>query len=182
MLGLLRLASPPEGRSSKSAARHTVDFNDQVRPILSRHCFKCHGPDDKGRKAKLRLDIEEAAKKPASSGERPIVPGKPDDSELVRRIFAEDAEERMPPRAANSQLSDARAADSQTVGRRGGEVRRALGLPETGQARDSQACARPRLGAKPDRRVYPGPARARRIEAVSRRLIAPRCCGASRST
>ncbi len=87
--------------------RPGVDFNDQVRPILSRHCFKCHGPDDKGRKAKMRLDLEETAKTPAGSGERPIVPGKPDESELVRRIFAEDPDELMPPRAANSSLSDA---------------------------------------------------------------------------
>jgi Protein of unknown function (DUF1549)/Protein of unknown function (DUF1553)/Planctomycete cytochrome C len=93
-------------QESKPSSRAVVDFNDQVRPILSRHCFKCHGPDDKGRKAKLRLDLEKGAYEPASSGERPIVPGKPDESELVRRIFAEDAEERMPPAAANSKLSE----------------------------------------------------------------------------
>ena len=72
----------------------------------SRHCFKCHGPDDKGRKAKLRLDREDGAYAAASSGERPIVPGKPEESELVRRIFAQDADERMPPRSANSALSE----------------------------------------------------------------------------
>ena len=100
-------ASPARRRRRASLRlAPAVDFNDQVRPILSRHCFKCHGPDDKGRKAKLRLDQEEAANKPASSGERPIVPGKPDESELVRRIFAEDADERMPPPAANSTLSE----------------------------------------------------------------------------
>jgi hypothetical protein len=104
-LGLFWLSPCAAGQESKPAARHAVDFNDQVRPILARHCFKCHGPDDKGRKAKLRLDVEEDAKKPASSGEPPIVPGRPDESELVRRIFAEDAEERMPPRTANSQLT-----------------------------------------------------------------------------
>ena len=78
-----------------------------MRPILARHCFKCHGPDDKGRKAKLRLDQEESAKKTASSGETPIVPGKPDESELVRRVFAAEPDELMPPNAANSPLSDA---------------------------------------------------------------------------
>jgi Protein of unknown function (DUF1549)/Protein of unknown function (DUF1553)/Planctomycete cytochrome C len=106
-LGLGWLSPGAGGQESKSARRHPVDFNDQVRPILARHCFKCHGPDDKSRKAKLRLDQEEGAKRPASSGEPPIVPGKPDESELVRRIFAEAADERMPPRTANSQLSDA---------------------------------------------------------------------------
>ena len=106
-LGLAWYSPVAAGQESKPIARRAVDFNDQVRPILARHCFKCHGPDDKSRKAKLRLDQEAAAKKPASSGEPPIVPGKPDESELVRRVFAEDADERMPPRSANSQLSDA---------------------------------------------------------------------------
>jgi len=72
-------------------------FNEQVRPILARTCFKCHGPDENTRKAKLRLDLAEAATKPADSGERAVVPGRPDESELVRRIFAEDPSERMPP-------------------------------------------------------------------------------------
>ncbi len=111
-LGFVWLSPALGAQETTPPAPRTVDFNDQVRPILARHCFKCHGPDDKGRKAKLRLDVEEAAKKPASSGEPPIVAGKPDDSELVRRIFSEDAEERMPPRAANSQLS---AAERQTL-------------------------------------------------------------------
>ncbi len=100
------LAVPAPAQQSTAPARHTVDFNDQVRPILSRHCFKCHGPDEKGRKAKLRLDQAEGALAAASSGERPIVTGKPDESELVRRIFADDPDERMPPRSANSTLSE----------------------------------------------------------------------------
>ena len=106
-LALAWLAPGAAAQDGKPRMRPGVDFNDQVRPILSRHCFKCHGPDDKGRKAKMRLDLEETAKTPAGSGERPIVPGKPDESELVRRIFAEDPDELMPPRAANSSLSDA---------------------------------------------------------------------------
>ena len=81
-------------------------FTSQVRPILARHCFKCHGPDDKARKAKLRLDVRNQAVKPAASGAVPIVPGKPDESELVQRIFAEDASERMPPAAAKVPLSE----------------------------------------------------------------------------
>jgi hypothetical protein len=103
---LTSLAHATAARASTPPARQAVDFNDQVRPILSRHCFKCHGPDDRARKAKLRLDVEDGAYKPASSGERPIVPGKPDESELVRRIFADDPDEMMPPRAANLALSE----------------------------------------------------------------------------
>src|SRR5712692_5022272 len=67
-----------------SARSEEIDFSRDVRPILARHCFKCHGPDDKARKAKLRLDVREAALREGKSGERPIVPGKPDASALVR--------------------------------------------------------------------------------------------------
>jgi mono/diheme cytochrome c family protein len=96
------LAAAQEGGPSGSPR---VDFNDQVRPVLARHCFKCHGPDEKARKAGLRLDARALALKPAGSGERPIVPGRPDESELVRRILAEDPEEQMPPPAAKLALS-----------------------------------------------------------------------------
>jgi Protein of unknown function (DUF1553)/Protein of unknown function (DUF1549)/Planctomycete cytochrome C len=81
-------------------------FTSRVRPILARHCFKCHGPDDKARTAKIRLDLRADAFKPAASGAIPIVPGKPDESELVSRIFAEDASERMPPAATKNPLSE----------------------------------------------------------------------------
>ena len=105
-LGLLWLVSVPPVQGDPPRPGHRVDFSDQVRPILARHCFKCHGPDEKARKARLRLDLGDEAMKPAGSGERPIVPGRPDESELVRRIFAEDAEERMPPAEAKLPLSE----------------------------------------------------------------------------
>ncbi|HKB37796.1 MAG TPA: DUF1549 domain-containing protein, partial [Gemmataceae bacterium] len=82
-----------------------VDFQRDVRPLFSRHCFKCHGPDDKARKAKLRLDMREAATKGGRSGLPAVAPGKPDDSELVRRIFADEAEV-MPPPSTRNPLSD----------------------------------------------------------------------------
>jgi hypothetical protein len=63
-----------------------------VRPILSSQCFQCHGPDERARKAKLRLDVREAA---IESGV--IVPGKPDDSELFKRVCSTDPDVRMPP-------------------------------------------------------------------------------------
>jgi len=84
-----------------------LDFNRDVRPILSQHCFKCHGPDDKTREAELRFDVREAALAETASGVRPIVPGKPDESELVRRIDSHDGETLMPPASANKPLSDA---------------------------------------------------------------------------
>jgi len=79
-------------------------FSTKVRPILAQHCFKCHGPDATARKARLRLDVREEALKPARSGKRPIVPGKPGDSELIARICADDSEI-MPPPAAKRPLT-----------------------------------------------------------------------------
>jgi hypothetical protein len=84
-----------------------VDFNRDVRPILSRHCFKCHGPDDTVRKAGLRLDLESGATGVAKSGEHAIVPGRPNQSELIRRIFAMDEDERMPPASTKNPLTAA---------------------------------------------------------------------------
>ncbi len=81
------------------------DFTREVRPILSRYCFKCHGPDDKARKAELRLDIRDYALAPAESGARAVVPGKVDDSEMVKRISSADADEVMPPPAAKIPIS-----------------------------------------------------------------------------
>jgi hypothetical protein len=81
-------------------------FTTQVRPILAKHCFKCHGPDDGARKARLRLDQRDAALSPARSGKRAVVPGKPGQSELVARVFAEDAEV-MPPAGAKLPLDAA---------------------------------------------------------------------------
>jgi len=83
------------------------DFNTEVRPILSRHCFKCHGPDEKGRKGKLRLDVREAALEEAKSGAVAIVPGKPDASELCVRIFSTDKDEVMPPPDTKQDLTAA---------------------------------------------------------------------------
>jgi len=81
------------------------DFLRDVRPILSGHCFKCHGPDEKARKAKLRLDLREEAVQPAKSGAPAIVPGKPADSELIRRIASTDEDEVMPPPSTKNPLS-----------------------------------------------------------------------------
>jgi hypothetical protein len=94
------------GRMASGA--EVPDFTRDVRPILSEHCFKCHGPDDAARQADLRLDLREAALKKSDSGTAPIVPGKPDASELMRRISSHDADAIMPPPSANKPLSDAK--------------------------------------------------------------------------
>ena len=84
-----------------------VQFNRDVRPILASHCFKCHGPDDAAREADLRFDQRDVAIAPAASGAVAIVPGKPDESELVKRITSADHDTLMPPPAANKPLSEA---------------------------------------------------------------------------
>ena len=86
-------------------AAESPDFNGEVRPILSRYCFKCHGPDEKARKSKLRLDLREEALKEAKSGAVAIVPGKPGESELCARIFSIDKEEVMPPAETKHELT-----------------------------------------------------------------------------
>ncbi len=90
---------------SNPAAASEVDFLRDVRPILSSHCFKCHGPDEETRKGGLRLDLRDEALQPAKSGEIAIRPGEPDASELVRRIFTADEDDLMPPPAAKIPLT-----------------------------------------------------------------------------
>ena len=81
-----------------SASKATVDFNQQVRPILSDRCYGCHGPDaDKGRKAGLRLDELAGATKKLKSGEIAIVPGDLAKSAMAHRIISTDPDEVMPP-------------------------------------------------------------------------------------
>ena len=81
-----------------------IEFNRDVRPILSDNCFQCHGPDAAARQAELRLDREEDAFAPRKEGSA-IVRGKPADSELVRRITNANADERMPPADSGKKLS-----------------------------------------------------------------------------
>jgi hypothetical protein len=77
-------------------AERPVDFDREIRPILSEHCYACHGPDQKARKAGLRLDRKEDAFRDRG-GYAPIVPAKVDESELIARITSGDPDEVMPP-------------------------------------------------------------------------------------
>jgi hypothetical protein len=76
-----------------------VDFNRDVRPILSNNCFACHGPDEKVRKGDLRLDTKDGALASA------VVPGKPQASELIKRVLLKDADEVMPPPKTGKKLT-----------------------------------------------------------------------------
>lgn len=82
-----------------------ISFNRDVRPILST-CFRCHGPDESSRRADMRLDLRDEALKSRRNG-TPIVPGKPDESLVVKRIFEADPARVMPPASIHKELSDA---------------------------------------------------------------------------
>ncbi|MBX3745684.1 MAG: PSD1 domain-containing protein [Verrucomicrobiae bacterium] len=84
----------------------SVSFNRDIRPILSDHCFACHGPDENTRKAGLRLDLESDARKVLRSGYAAIVPGQPDESELLARITTRHAGDLMPPPDLKKPLTD----------------------------------------------------------------------------
>lgn len=87
-------------------AGEEVDYNRDIRPILSENCFACHGFDEKTRKAGLRLDVREVALA-TRKGVTAIKPGDPEGSELWRRVNSTDPEEIMPPPKAHAQLSEA---------------------------------------------------------------------------
>lgn len=82
-----------------------VDFSRDIRPLLSDRCFQCHGPDAAARQSGLRLDQREAATAELESGAKAIVPGRPDESEMLARIDSEDDAMRMPPMDSGKTLS-----------------------------------------------------------------------------
>ncbi len=95
-------------KEGAALSKGKIDFNYDVKPILSDKCFTCHGPDVKKRQADFRLDNEEGAFKALKSNPAhfAIVKGKPEESLLVNRIFSEDPLYRMPPRESNLVLTD----------------------------------------------------------------------------
>jgi len=84
----------------------TVEFNRDIRPILSDNCFVCHGPDNNLRKAKLRLDLDKGLYAD-NDGVRILVPGKPAESELFKRLTHAERSQRMPPAKSNKELTPA---------------------------------------------------------------------------
>jgi hypothetical protein len=83
-------------------AAEAISYNRDIRPILAENCFACHGPDRAARKCDLRLDRRDDA-----ITAEVLVPGKPDESEVILRLFAEDKDERMPPPASHKTLTQA---------------------------------------------------------------------------
>ena len=85
-----------------------IQFNRDIRPILSQNCFHCHGPDSEHRKGGLRLDEREGATKDGA-----IVPGKPDESSILYRVSTDDPDDKMPP--AESKLPPLTKEQKQTL-------------------------------------------------------------------
>jgi hypothetical protein len=99
LLLLMALALSPSARAEAPLPK-TVDFNRDIRPILSENCYACHGPDRNQRKADLRLDTRNGL-----FIESIVVPGKPDQSEIYKRLVAADVNDRMPNKASGKTLT-----------------------------------------------------------------------------
>src|SRR4051794_4523245 len=97
-----------EGGASNSVVERPVpdqiDFNRDVRPVLSDNCYACHGPDKNKRKADLRLDTKDGLMS-SHDDIHTVVAGKPGESELFRRVVADDPDERMPDPKSNKRLT-----------------------------------------------------------------------------
>ncbi len=102
--GAARGLADSKGSPEKSNPR-PVNFARDVRSILSDHCFACHGPDDKARKGGLRLDTKDGVFAANKEGDRAVVPGKPDESDLVFRVESDDPELQMPPKKFGKPLT-----------------------------------------------------------------------------
>lgn len=91
--------------SNAGAAERPIDFNRDIRPILSDNCYKCHGFDAAERQGGLRLDTAEGLTAVADSGAAAIVPGKHAESEIIKRLQATDPDVQMPPPATGKKVS-----------------------------------------------------------------------------
>jgi len=123
-----------------ASAQEHLQFNRDIRPILSEYCFQCHGPDEQQRQGGVRLDRYELATQPGDSGKAAIQPGNTAESELIRRIMTEETEEVMPPPETGKTLTPEQKAVLQKWVEEGAEyqghwafiapVRPAVPLPE----------------------------------------------------
>jgi mono/diheme cytochrome c family protein len=91
--------------AAKPQATERIQYAREIQPVLATNCFTCHGPDDRARKAGLRLDSAREATKELDNGDHAIVPGRPEESELVARIFSSGSDH-MPPAKSNHTLKD----------------------------------------------------------------------------
>ncbi len=109
ILGFMTLQANRTSAFEPTVVEHAIperiEFNRDIRPILSDHCFACHGPDAKHRQADLRVDTQ--AGLVGSEGQSgTVVPGHPDQSELWKRVTDADSEQQMPPPSFGKPLTD----------------------------------------------------------------------------
>lgn len=83
----------------------SISFNRDIKPILSNNCFDCHGPDARARKRRPRFDTFEGVTSLTRFKKYPVVPGKPHESEIIKRVSSDDANYRMPPEATGKRLT-----------------------------------------------------------------------------
>ena len=102
----LQTISRPVAQANGGLVQSRIDFNRDIKPILSDKCFACHGPDAASLKIKLRLDSEAGALAELRAGKHAVVPNHPEQSELVRRITAKDEALRMPPVDSGHKLTE----------------------------------------------------------------------------
>ena len=133
-----------------ATAADKLSFNRNVRPILAENCFACHGPDSASRKAGLRLDRREVAVKMGA-----IMPGNPDESEMIHRIFASDDDERMPPPTDPQATHRGPEGKAQSLDRSRGRIPAALVVHPAHSARGARG-KEPCMGPQPDRSFRPG--------------------------
>ena len=98
------------GEALPSPVPGAVQFARDIRPILSNHCFDCHGPDEQARQADLRLDTRAGLLGDRDGAAPVVVAGRASESELYRRIASQSADERMPPADSHRPLSAAQIA------------------------------------------------------------------------
>lgn len=94
------------GRAHTAELQESYSFARDIRPILASKCMTCHGPDSEHRKGKYRVDDQNSFFKGGSSGNKAIVPGDSESSELIRRIFHQDPDEQMPPPDSKFELTE----------------------------------------------------------------------------
>lgn len=109
MVGILASAGLLQAAGVKDRSA-PIDFNRDIRPILSDHCYSCHGPDEGRRKAGLRLDVQEDAFRLLKSGKHALVAGDPSASTLVERIYTTDPDDLMPPPKGGKPLTEEQKA------------------------------------------------------------------------
>ncbi|MFV1994312.1 MAG: DUF1549 domain-containing protein [Verrucomicrobiales bacterium] len=103
-LSALAWALPLEGAAAAATPSGEIDFNQDIRPILSENCFHCHGPDAEAREGDLRLDVEADTRKDLG-GYAAVVPGDLEQSELYYRVSTDDGDDLMPPKKSKRFLT-----------------------------------------------------------------------------